>query len=111
MQKIPKKFEKFMSEHPDIATAYYELGKACHHAGPLDDKTRSLIKLGIAVGSRMEGAVHSHVRKALDAGVKPDEIRHAIILAMTTIGFPAMMAAYTWANDILGTRPVKRKKH
>jgi len=49
----------------------------------------------------MEGAVHSQVRKALDAGVTPDEIRQAIMLGLTSLGFPGMMAALTWAEDIL----------
>jgi alkylhydroperoxidase/carboxymuconolactone decarboxylase family protein YurZ len=53
------------------------------------------------VGARLEGAVHAHVRRALDAGAKPDEIRHAIRLAVTTVGFPTMMSALSWANDVL----------
>ncbi|MGB5287112.1 MAG: hypothetical protein WBN42_01370 [Ignavibacteriaceae bacterium] len=31
-------------------------------------KPRSLFKLAISTGAGMEGAVHSHTRKALDAG-------------------------------------------
>ncbi len=110
MLKAPKTFEKFMLEHPELAKAYNQLHDAAQKAGPLDEKTRALVKLGIAVGSRREGAVHSHVRKALDAGAKPEEIRHAVILGITTIGFPSMMAAFTWTNDILGKRSVKKNK-
>ncbi|HSW38564.1 MAG TPA: carboxymuconolactone decarboxylase family protein, partial [Acidobacteriota bacterium] len=57
--------------------------------------------LGIAVGSYTEGSVLSQVRKALDQGIAPDEIRHAILLAGTSIGFPRMMAAMKWADDII----------
>ena len=45
--------------------------------------------------------MHSQVRKGLDAGLSPGEIRHAFLLALTAIGFPRMMAALTWAEDIL----------
>jgi AhpD family alkylhydroperoxidase len=68
---------------------------------PLDRKTVELVKLGIAVGGRLEGAVHAHVRRARDHGASPEEIRHAIRLALTTVGFPTMMSALSWANDVL----------
>ncbi len=101
MRKIPERFQKFAMTYPRIANAYESFAGECHKAGPLNERDRSLVKLGIAAGSHMEGAVHSQVRKALDTGVRPDEIRHAILLASTAIGFPRMMAALTWAEDIL----------
>ncbi len=48
-----------------------------------------------------EGAVHAHARKALGAGVTPDELRHAAVLAVTTLGFPRMMATLTWGEDMI----------
>ena len=77
------------------------LEQPVHAGGPLDDKTRALIKLGISAGARLEGALHSHARKALEAGVTKDEMRHAIILAIPTIGLPSTMAALTWLEDII----------
>lgn len=70
-------------------------------AGPLDDKTRALVKLGVCVGGWLEGSVHSAVRKALEAGATRDEIRHAVVVALPTIGFPSTMAALSWADDVL----------
>ncbi len=101
MRKIPEPFQRFTKKYPQIANAYETFAGECHKAGPLNERDRSLVKLGIAAGSHMEGAVHSQVRKALDVGVQPDEIRHAVLLASTAIGFPRMMAALTWAEDIL----------
>jgi 4-carboxymuconolactone decarboxylase len=74
--------------------------------GPLDKKTRELVKLGIAIGNRHEGGTHSHTRRALDAGATPDEVRHVALMALTTIGFPAAMAALTWVEDILNGEPL-----
>lgn len=98
---IPKRFQKFTEDYPDVANAYEALGSAVHKAGPLDDKTRALIKLAISSGARLEGAVHSHARKALKAGVTKEEMRHAVMLALPTIGLPSMMAALSWIDDIL----------
>jgi len=98
---IPKRFQKFTEDYPDVANAYETLGSAVHKAGPLDDKTRALIKLAISSGARLEGAVHSHARKALRAGVTKEEMRHAVMLALPTIGLPSMMAALSWVDDIL----------
>jgi alkylhydroperoxidase/carboxymuconolactone decarboxylase family protein YurZ len=61
-----------------------------------------LVKLGLAIGFRSEGAVHSHTRKALATGAARDEIRQVALLAITTIGFPAGMAAMSWIEDVLG---------
>lgn len=104
MSRIPKRFLQFVENFPDVAKAYEELGNAVHTAGPLDAKTRALVKLAISVGARLEGAVHSHVRKALEAGCTPEEIRHVALLSLPTIGLPSMMAALSWIDDILGSQ-------
>lgn len=103
MSNLPETYSKFLEQFPDVSQAYYNLGKAVHNAGPLDDKTRALIKLAISCGAQKEGAVHSHTRKALDAGCTKEEIHHAVLLMLPTIGLPAMMAAMSWVNDILAT--------
>ena len=100
--RVPGRFKAFTEKYPSVAKAYSELGAATQAAGPLDGKTRALIKLGVAIGLQHEGATHSHVRKAIEAGATPDEVRHAALLAVTTLGFPGMMAALSWIDDVLG---------
>lgn len=102
MSQIPKRYKKFMEDYTQVGKAYEELGDAVHKAGPLDDKTRSLIKLAISIGARLEGAVHSHARKAVKAGVTKEEMRHVALLSLPTIGLPSMMAALSWIDDIVG---------
>lgn len=97
---IPKKFKKFTEDFPEVAKCYDELNLSVHKAGPLDEKTRALIKIAISTGARLEGAVHSHVRKAIKAGVSKDEMRHTVMLSLPTIGLPSMMAALGWIDDI-----------
>jgi 4-carboxymuconolactone decarboxylase len=97
----PAPYQQFKKTFPAIAEAYEQLGKACHHQGPLSPKVRELVKIGIAIGAGLESATHAHVRLARDAGASPEEIRHAAVLATTTLGFPAMMRALTWVQDVL----------
>jgi len=77
------------------------LGETIKNAGPLDEKTAHLLQLAAAVADKSEGAVHSHSRQLLQLGASTEEIRHAIILLTSTIGFPTVMAGLSWANDIL----------
>jgi AhpD family alkylhydroperoxidase len=98
---LPPHFVGFQQKYPEVFRAYEALGTAAHAAGPLDARTRALVGLAVAVGARHEGAVHAHTRKALAAGVSPEEIRHAVLLAVTTCGFPNMMAALSWVEDLL----------
>ena len=101
MRKVPERFRIFCEQHPGVAAAYENLAAECRNAGPLDAREQALARLGVAVGSQIEGAVRSQARKALDAGLSPDEIRHAMMLSLSTIGFPRMIAAMTWTEDIL----------
>ena len=100
-KKLPSAYRQFATEQPKLIGAYEAVSEACLTEGPLSRKAAELVKIGIAVGARLEGAVHSHVKRALDAGATPEEIRHAVRLALTTVGFPTMMAALSWTNDVL----------
>ena len=77
------------------------MGTLVRESGPLDEKTQNLVKLGIAVGSNSKGGVKSHTRKAIETGATKEEINHAILLALSTIGFPSMIAAVSWAGEVL----------
>jgi 4-carboxymuconolactone decarboxylase len=87
--------------YPEYFAAVESLGEAVRRAGPLDEKTLHLVQLGAAAAERSEGAVHSHVRRALSCGATPEEIRHALIALTSTIGFPNVTAALSWAGDVL----------
>ena len=97
----PKRYQRFKEDFPAVVEAYEELGRACHWNGPLDPRTRELIKMGISIGAGLEGATRAHVRIALEAGASEEEIRHAAVLATTTIGFPTMMRAMTWVEEAM----------
>ena len=49
--ELPSQFKERAGEYPDVCKAFENLGTQCHEAGPLDEKTRRLVKLGIAIGT------------------------------------------------------------
>ncbi len=99
--KKPVFYQKMKKQHPAYFAALESLGEAVRKAGPLDEKTVHLVQLAGAAATRSEGAVHSHTRRALEAGASPEEIRHALIALTSTIGFPNVTAALSWAEDVL----------
>jgi AhpD family alkylhydroperoxidase len=99
--KLPARYLQFQKRYPKVFQAYDALGAATAEAGPLSDKTRALVKLAISAGGQMEGAVHSHTRRALEAGCTPEEICHVALLGTTTLGFPTTMKILAWVDDVL----------
>jgi AhpD family alkylhydroperoxidase len=101
MSKLPEQYLSIKKRFKGYFRAVDNLGKSAKAAGPIDEKTAHLIQLAAAAAIRSEGSVHSHTRRALEAGAKPEEIYHAIILLSSTIGFPTVSAALSWADDII----------
>jgi alkylhydroperoxidase/carboxymuconolactone decarboxylase family protein YurZ len=71
---------------------------------PLERKTQHLVKLGTAIGIGSEGDVQNLCAQALADGLSPEAIRHAVLLTATTAGFPAMIAAMQWAEEIMAKK-------
>ena len=105
----PENYLRFKAQFPAVVEAYEQLGKACHWNGPLSPRERELVKIGIALGAGLESATRAHTRLALSAGATPEEIHHAALLATTTLGFPSMMRAMSWINDVLAAAPDSRR--
>jgi len=98
---LPEVYRRVRERFPVLAEKLDALGDAADTAGPLDERTRRLVKLGIAVGGLAEGAVRSNTRRALEAGASPDEVLHVAALAVATRGFPAAVAAFAWIEQVL----------
>jgi 4-carboxymuconolactone decarboxylase len=96
----PANYEMIRAQYAEVIAAYEGLGDLVTQAGPLSAREQRLVKLALALGAGLEGAVHSHARRALAEGVSADEARHACLLALTTIGFPAMARGMSWLDDV-----------
>jgi len=98
-EKLPATYNEFVKKFPDLGAAHARIGQAVEAAGPLERKTLQLIKIGISVGAGLETATRSHVRQALQHGATEAEIEQAVLLAYNTVGWPRMIAAWTWARQ------------
>jgi 4-carboxymuconolactone decarboxylase len=99
-EQLPKAVNEFRKRHPEVWKAFNDLGDRCHEAGPLDEKSRRLVKLALSIGAGLEGGTHSAVRNALKSGITAEEMDHVALLAISTLGLPAATRAMSWIADI-----------
>ena len=103
----PGFYKKANKKFPEVFTALEQLGTTLRKAGPIDEKTSHLIQLAAAAASQSEGSVCSHTRRALQAGATPEEIHHTLLLLVSTIGFPQVMAALSWSEGVMKAKKEK----
>jgi 4-carboxymuconolactone decarboxylase len=101
MPKLPEQYLSIKKRFGKLFRAVENLGRVARDSGPIDEKTSHLIQIAAAAAIRSEGALHSHTRRALNSGAKPEEIYHTIVLITSTVGFPTVSAALSWADDVI----------
>ena len=97
----PRHFLKLKEKYPQLIESHERAGELGRTAGPLQEKFTHLVQMAACVVLRSEGGVHSHTRRALEAGATPEEIYHALVLLISTAGFPAVSAGVSWVNDVI----------
>jgi len=100
-KKGSKHYQRLQKRFPEVLAAVENLGSTIRTAGPLDNKSAELIQLGVAAAAGSIGAVQSHARRALKAGATEEELEHALVLLISTIGFPKVAAALAWIQETL----------
>ncbi len=100
-ETLPEHFQNFIRDYPQVWEAHQQLSEACAQAGPLDRKTRELIKVAIAGAANQVTALQRHAVMAVQAGASEEEIYQTILLLITTVGFPRASAALQWARSAL----------
>ena len=98
-KQLPKAVNQFRKRHPKVWKAFNELGERCHEAGPLDEKSRRLVKLAMSIGAGPGRRYALGGPKRTQSRVTPDEIDHVAVLAISTLGLPAATRAMTWISD------------
>lgn len=100
---IEKNLKYIRETHSDIYESYKKYGNSIHtKGGPLDEKTRWLIKVAISTVCEYPYALTTHIKKAHDAGCSRKDIEHAILLVAPSAGFPKTMEGLLILRQILG---------
>lgn len=97
----PGTITDFEKSFPNVWKAYGWLRDSCDHEGPLDEKTRELIKIGIETALLRKGGLTAHVHRARRAGASKGEILQAILVATPLVGMPAILDAFLVARKAL----------
>jgi len=103
-EHVPEIYADYRERFPEVAAAMDGLGAATQAAGPIDERTQRLVKLGLAIGGVAEGAVRSNARKALATGASEEELRHVAMLAIATCGLPTAIAGLQWIEQVIAAR-------
>jgi 4-carboxymuconolactone decarboxylase len=99
--EYPEHYLSVKERYPQLMEAYESAGELGRTSGPLEKKVTHLLQMAACAALRSEGGVHSHTRRALAAGATPEEIYHALVVLISTTGFPAVAAAFSWVDDVL----------
>lgn len=103
MSLIERNLKYFIENHGEVYEKYQEYGRSIDEdGGPLDEKTRRLIKVAISATIQNEYSLTTHIKKAIKSGATMEEIEHTILLVAPTVGFPAMMKAMISVREELG---------
>jgi len=100
--EITQNLKYLIENHGEIYTAYENYGRMVHEkGGPLDEKTRWLIKIALSTDCQNEFSLRTHILKALKFGCTKEEIEHTILLVAPTSGFPKMMQGLLVFRDVI----------
>ncbi|MDP1553731.1 MAG: carboxymuconolactone decarboxylase family protein [Methanobacteriaceae archaeon] len=100
-EEFPKNYVGIRDRYQEYSSILGDLGKVVRDSGPIEHKNTHLVQLAASAAIRSEGAVHSHAKRALEAGASPEEIYQALLLVTSIIGFPNVAAAISWADDVI----------
>lgn len=81
-QRIKSRVAEFRVAAPEAVKGYLALSASGEKAVHLDAKTRELISIAVAVTTRCDGCIASHVEAALGHGVTKEELAEALGVAV-----------------------------
>lgn len=90
--------------HPSVAAAFRDdLRAAVDEAGPLSPPVRELVMLSGYTAARQPGGFAVHCQRALQVGVHPGEIRHAVLLTLgASATLEMVVETLRWVDEICG---------
>jgi alkylhydroperoxidase/carboxymuconolactone decarboxylase family protein YurZ len=93
-------YQLFMEEAPEAVVAFNGLIGSLSRQNGLDNKTIQLIYIGIKAAQENADAVAAHVPMAKQAGATWEEIKGAIVLALTVSGVSGVLSCLAPAKAV-----------
>ena len=90
-QQVREGMGELHKEIPQTMEGFFQLHKAGSSKGALTVRVKELISLAIGITVRCDGCIAFHVKSALDAGAKREEILEAIGVAILMGGGPSVV--------------------
>ena len=94
---MKEKYDEFMQSvgkwkktDPERVEAFFNLMDSVENNGVLDKKTKELIAIALSVGAQCEYCIAFHVKRAVDMGITPEEMREAGWMAVLMGGGPKL---------------------
>lgn len=83
VKHVKKSFGDLGKKHPKMLSAYGALDEAAAANKALDDKTRELIAIAVAITTRCESCIGVHAEKAKKYGATEEEIMATLATAIS----------------------------
>lgn len=94
-------------EIPDTVAGFNRMGAAAKAPGALDEKTKEIMALGIAIATRCDSCIGFHIRSLIRLGTTRPELCEALAMAIYMGGGPsyAFSAKALQAFDLYTGKP------
>ena len=76
-------------EIPDTVSGFNKMGAAAKKSGALDEKTKEIMALGIAIATRCDSCIGFHVKSLVRLGITRAELCEALAMAVYMGGGPS----------------------
>jgi len=90
-KSIGQGLKKFANQSPEKMKAFADFMGAVESKGALSVKQKEIIAIALSINAHCHWCIAYHVKKALENGATPDEIREASWVAVLMGGGPALM--------------------
>lgn len=87
-KQFMESFGKMAREIPGTVGGFGQMHAEACKSGAIDQKTKELMSLAIAIAIRCEGCIASHMKSAVQSGATREEILETIGVALMMSGGP-----------------------
>ena len=89
MAEIEADIASYSKEVPETVKGFGIMGKAAKTNGALDEKTKEIMALGIAIATRCDSCIGFHVRALVRLGITREALCEALAMATYMGGGPS----------------------